>query len=174
MDRSFPAKCRSRGSLLVTPIPLYHIFALTANCLLFIRLGWTNVLITNPRDLPAFIAELRRYPFAFLSGVNTLFNAMLHHADFSKVNFGTLKITLGGGMAVQESVAKRWKAATGDTPDAGLGITETSRAPTDLPYTDFNGSIGLPIASTEVSVRDDGKLKLPSEHPANCVCGAHR
>jgi long-chain acyl-CoA synthetase len=146
---------------LVTPIPLYHIFALTANCMLFMRLGWTNVLITNPRDLPAFIAELRRYPFAFLSGVNTLFNALLHHSDFSKIDFGTLKITLGGGMAVQQNVARRWKAATGNPLTQAWGLTETSPgACINLPYTDFNGSIGLPIASTEVSIRDDAGAEV--------------
>jgi long-chain acyl-CoA synthetase len=157
----FLPSAEAQAHYLVTPIPLYHIFALTANCLLFIRLGWTNVLITNPRDLPAFIAELRRYPFAFLSGVNTLFNAMLHHTDFSKIDFGALKITLGGGMAVQESVARRWKAATGNPLTQAWGLTETSPgACINLPFTDFNGSIGLPIASTEVSIRDDAGAEV--------------
>jgi long-chain acyl-CoA synthetase len=141
---------------LVTPIPLYHIFALTANCMLFMRLGWTNVLITNPRDFPAFVAELRKYPFAFLSGVNTLFNALLHNSGFQDVDFSHLKITLGGGMAVQETVARRWKAATGNPLTQAWGLTETSPgACINLPGADFNGSIGLPIASTEVSIRDE-------------------
>jgi long-chain acyl-CoA synthetase len=146
---------------LVTPIPLYHIFALTANCMLFMRLGWTNVLITNPRDFPRFVAELRQYPFAYLSGVNTLFNALLHTSDFRNVDFSHLKITLGGGMAVQETVATRWKAATGNPLTQAWGLTETSPgACINLPGTDFNGSIGLPIASTEISIRDEAGLEL--------------
>jgi long-chain acyl-CoA synthetase len=140
---------------LVTPIPLYHIFALTANCMLFMRLGWTNVLIPNPRDFPAFVAELRHYPFAFLSGVNTLFNALLHTSGFESLDFSHLKITLGGGMAVQEVVARRWQAVTGNPLTQAWGLTETSPgACINLPGTDFNGSIGLPIASTEISIRD--------------------
>jgi long-chain acyl-CoA synthetase len=146
---------------LVTPIPLYHIFALTANCMLFLRLGWSNVLITNPRDLPAFISELKRYPFAFLSGVNTLFNALLHNSKFASVDFSHLKISLGGGMAVQETVAQRWKAATGNPLTQAWGLTETSPgACINLPYADFNGSIGLPIASTEISIRDEAGNEL--------------
>ena len=141
---------------LITPIPLYHIFALTANCMLFLRLGWTNVLITNPRDFRTFVAELRRYPFAFLSGVNTLFNALLHTPGFETVDFSHLKITLGGGMAVQETVARRWKAATGNPLTQAWGLTETSPgACINLPFTDFTGSIGLPIASTEITIRDE-------------------
>jgi long-chain acyl-CoA synthetase len=147
---------------LVTPIPLYHIFALTANCMLFMRLGWTNVLITNPRDFPAFVAELKRYPFAFLSGVNTLFNALLNTSGFERIDFSHLKITLGGGMAVQETVARRWKAATGNPLTQAWGLTETSPgACINLPLTDFNGSIGLPIASTEISIRDADGAEVP-------------
>ena len=146
---------------LITPIPLYHIFALTANCMLFLRLGWTNVLITNPRDFKGFVAELRRYPFAFLSGVNTLFNALLHTPGFGNVDFSHLKITLGGGMAVQETVANRWKAVTGNPLTQAWGLTETSPgACINLPFTDFNGSIGLPIASTEISIRDEAGSEL--------------
>jgi long-chain acyl-CoA synthetase len=158
---------------LITPIPLYHIFALTANCMLFLRLGWTNVLITNPRDFKAFVAELRRYPFAFLSGVNTLFNALLHTSGFESVDFSHLKITLGGGMAVQETVAQRWKAATGNPVTQAWGLTETSPgACINLPFTDFNGSIGLPIASTEISIRDDGGSEVGLGAPGEiCVRG---
>src|SRR5262249_35653977 len=93
-------------SVLLTPIPLYHIFALTANCLLFARLGWKNVLIINPRDFKSVIAEMKKYPFAFISGVNTLFNALMHAPGFAEVDFSGLRITLGGGMAVQEAVAR--------------------------------------------------------------------
>ncbi len=157
----------------ITPIPLYHIFALTANCMLFLRLGWTNVLITNPRDIPRFIAELRRYPFAFLSGVNTLFNALLNTPDFAKVDFSHLKITLGGGMAVQETVARRWKAATGNPLTQAWGLTETSPAACiNLPFTDFTGSIGLPIASTEISIRNDAGVEVSLGSPGEiCVRG---
>jgi len=157
----FLPRAADQAQYLITPIPLYHIFALTANCMLFLRLGWTNVLITNPRDLPAFITELKRYPFAFLSGVNTLFNALLHNSKFSGVNFSHLKISLGGGMAVQETVAQRWKAATGNPLTQAWGLTETSPgACINLPFADFNGSIGLPIASTESSIRDEGGGEL--------------
>jgi len=157
----FLPQAAAQPQYLITPIPLYHIFALTANCMLFLRLGWTNVLITNPRDFPAFIAELRRYPFAFLSGVNTLFNALLNNPAFARVDFSHLKITLGGGMAVQETVARRWKAATGNPLTQAWGLTETSPgACINLCNADFNGSIGLPIASTEISIRDEAGVEL--------------
>ncbi len=151
------------SEVLVTPIPLYHIFALTANCLLFCRLGWKNVLIVNPRDFPAVIAELKSYPFAFISGVNTLFNALLNTPGFEKIDFGALRITLGGGMAVQESVARRWKETTGGhILTQAWGLTETSPAACINPTSaEFNGSIGLPIPSTEVSIKDDAGNDVP-------------
>jgi long-chain acyl-CoA synthetase len=146
---------------LITALPLYHIFALTANCLLFVMLGWRNVLITNPRDFPAFVAELKKYKFTFISGVNTLFNALLNTPGFDKVDFTSLSITLGGGMAVQEAVAKRWKEVTGKILTQAWGLTETSPAACiNLPGEDFNGSIGLPISSTEISIRDDEGREL--------------
>jgi len=146
---------------LITALPLYHIFALTANCLLFVLLGWRNVLITNPRDFPAFVAELKKYKFGYMSGVNTLFNALLHTPGFDKVDFSELKITLGGGMAVQEAVAKKWKEVTGKILTQAWGLTETSPAACiNLPGEDFNGSIGLPIPSTEISIRDDDGNEL--------------
>jgi long-chain acyl-CoA synthetase len=144
------------GGVLITAIPLYHIFALSCNGMLFARLGWKNVLIINPRDLPALIADMKRYPCNFLSGVNTLFNALLHAPGFDQVDFSSLRITLGGGMAVQEAVAKRWKEATGCTLTQAWGLTETSPAACINPNSEpFNGSIGLPISSTEVSIKDD-------------------
>jgi long-chain acyl-CoA synthetase len=147
--------------VLITAIPLYHIFALSCNCLLFARLGWKNVLIINPRDLPAMMAEFKRYPCVFLSGVNTLFNAMLNAPDFKELDFSQLKITLGGGMAVQETVARRWKAATGKILTQAWGLTETSPAACiNPPDTDFNGSIGLPISSTEIAIKDDAGKDL--------------
>ena len=141
----------------ITALPLYHVFALTANALFALELGAKNILITNPRDLPALIKELQREPFTFISGVNTLFNAMLNAKDIDKVDFSKLKITLGGGMAVQRPVAERWKALTGVTLLEAYGLTETSPAvcinPVDLQ--DFNGMIGLPISSTEISIHDE-------------------
>jgi long-chain acyl-CoA synthetase len=142
--------------VLITAIPLYHIFALSGNCMVFARLGWKDVLIINPRDIPAFVAELRKHPFEYISGVNTLFNALLHAPGFDKLDFSRLKVSLGGGMAVQEAVAKRWKEVTGCTLTQAWGLTETSPGacinPNDAP---FNGSIGLPIPSTEISIKDD-------------------
>ncbi|MGH8138650.1 MAG: AMP-binding protein [Steroidobacteraceae bacterium] len=152
---------KEKQGTLVTPIPLYHIFALTGNCLLFARLGWKNVLIINPRDFPAVIAELKKYPFAFISGVNTLFNALLHTPGFDSIDFSSLKITLGGGMAVQRAVAERWKQVTGKVLTQAWGLTETSPAACiNPPLEDFNGSIGLPISSTEIAIKDDAGQDL--------------
>jgi len=158
---------------LITPIPLYHIFALTANCLLFLRLGWRNILIINPRDFPAVIKELKKYPFSFISGVNTLFNALLNQPDFATVDFSQLRITLGGGMAVQGSVARRWKEVTGKLLTQAWGLTETSPAACiNPPLEDFNGSIGLPIPSTDIAIRDDAGNDLPvGEIGEICVQG---
>jgi len=148
--------------VLITAIPLYHIFALSGNCMLFARMGWTNVLIINPRDVAAMVADLRKHPFNYISGVNTLFNALLHAPGFDKLDFRPLKVTLGGGMAVQAAVAERWKQVTGCTLTQAWGLTETSPAacinPNDAP---FNGSIGLPIPSTEVAIMDDAGKELP-------------
>jgi long-chain acyl-CoA synthetase len=153
---------QKQSGTLITPIPLYHIFALTANCLLFLRLGWRNVLIINPRDFPAVIKELKKYPFSFISGVNTLFNALLNQPDFATVDFSQLKITLGGGMAVQASVARRWKEVTGNLLTQAWGLTETSPAACiNPPLEDFNGAIGLPISSTDIAIRDDSGNDLP-------------
>jgi long-chain acyl-CoA synthetase len=167
-----PVFKRESGTL-ITPIPLYHIFALTANCLLFLRLGWRNILIINPRDFPAVIKELKRYPFAFISGVNTLFNALLNQPDFATVDFSNLRITLGGGMAVQASVAKRWKEVTGKLLTQAWGLTETSPAACiNPPLEEFNGAIGLPIPSTDIAIRDDAGNDLPiGEVGEICVHG---
>ncbi|HEY1873784.1 MAG TPA: AMP-binding protein [Steroidobacteraceae bacterium] len=146
----------SDGGVVITAIPLYHIFALQANCLLFARLGWKNVLIINPRDLPALIGDMTKYPPNYITGVNTLFNALLNAPGFERIDFTHLKAALGGGMAVQAAVAERWKEATGHVLTQAWGLTETSPAacinPPDL---DFNGSIGLPISSTEIAIKDD-------------------
>jgi long-chain acyl-CoA synthetase len=142
--------------VLITAIPLYHIFALSGNCMVFARLGWTNVLIINPRDLPTLIGQMKKHPFNYISGVNTLFNAMLHAPGFNEIDFSGLKVTLGGGMAVQRAVAERWKKATGNILTQAWGLTETSPAACINPMdVDFNGSIGLPISSTEIAIKDD-------------------
>ncbi|MEP7242541.1 MAG: AMP-binding protein, partial [Gammaproteobacteria bacterium] len=161
------------SNVLITPLPLYHIFALTANCLLFMLLGWKNVLITNPRDFAAFVADLKKYPFAFISGVNTLFNALLNTPGFERVDFQHLVVTLGGGMAVQGAVAERWKQVTGKRLTQAWGLTETSPAACINPISDdFNGSIGLPIPSTEISIRnDDGAELALGEVGEICVRG---
>lgn len=157
----------------ITALPLYHIFALTANCLLYVRLGWENVLIPNPRDFPAFVAVLKKYPFEFISGVNTLFNALLNTPGFSEVDFSRLRCALGGGMAVQGAVAAKWKQVTGKVLTQAWGLTETSPAACiNPPEEDFNNSIGLPISSTEVSiVNDDGAPLALGDVGEICVRG---
>jgi long-chain acyl-CoA synthetase len=152
-----PVLDEHRREVILTPLPLYHIFALTANCLVFMSVGGENVLITNPRDIPHFIKEMRRYHFTAMTGVNTLFNALLHNEKFAQLSFKSFHLTLGGGMAVQEAVAKRWKEVTGVTLVEAYGLTETSPAATmnPLDVTEYTGAIGLPIPSTDVALRDD-------------------
>jgi long-chain acyl-CoA synthetase len=159
--------------VIITALPLYHIFSLTANCLLFVRLGAKNVLITNPRDFPRFVAELRKHKFFYISGVNTLFNALLHAPGFESLDFSALKISLGGGMAVQAVVAARWKKVTGNVLTQAWGLTETSPAACINPMgVDFNGSIGLPIPSTDVSIRDDAGMEMGTNEVGEiCVFG---
>ena len=155
--------------VIITPLPLYHIFSLTANCLVFMTLGGENVLIPNPRDIPGFVKQMGKYRFTAITGVNTLFNALVNNAAFRKLDFSALRLTLGGGMAVQQAVAEKWKEITGVPLIEAYGLTETSPAatinPLDLPA--YNGSIGLPIPSTEVVLRDDAgqavALGLPGE-----------
>ena len=147
---------------IVTALPLYHIFALTANCLTFIKIGANNLLILNPRDIPAFVKSLSSVKFTALTGVNTLFNALLGNPAFSKLDFSRLKLTLGGGMAVQEVVAQRWLKVTGKPLSQAYGLTETSPAVTINPLDrrDFTGSIGLPVPSTEIAIRDSDDTEL--------------
>ena len=153
---------RLGADIVITALPLYHIFALTANCLVFVKFGARNILIVNPRDFPAFVRELRAYRFTYISGVNTLFNALLHTPGFDQVDFSALRISLGGGMAVQRSVAEHWQRVTGSVLTQAWGLTETSPGacinPLSYPY---NGSIGLPISSTEISIRGDDGEELP-------------
>jgi long-chain acyl-CoA synthetase len=146
-----------RRHVVITPLPLYHIFSLTANCLTFMTLGAENVLITNPRDIPGLVKEMSKHSFTAFTGVNTLFNALLNNAEFHKLDFSSLQLTLGGGMAVQQAVAERWEKVTGKPLIEAYGLTETSPAatinPLDLP--EYNGAIGLPISSTDLVLRDD-------------------
>ena len=149
--------------VIVTALPLYHIFALTANGLVFMKFGAKNILITNPRDMPGFVKELKKEKFTAITGVNTLFNGLLNTPGFDEVDFSSLHTTLGGGMAVQRAVAERWKQVTGVTLVEAYGLTETSPAacinPMDL--ADYNGSIGLPIPSTDACVKDEDGRQLP-------------
>jgi long-chain acyl-CoA synthetase len=147
---------------IITALPLYHIFALTANWLVFFKFGAHNVLIANPRDFAAFVKELRAYRFSYISGVNTLFNALLNTPGFSDVDFSELRITLGGGMAVQRSVAEHWQQVTGNVLTQAWGLTETSPAACINPLSlqEFTGSIGLPIPSTELTLRNDAGKEL--------------
>ncbi|MDR2871928.1 MAG: AMP-binding protein [Xanthomonadaceae bacterium] len=149
--------------VVVTALPLYHIFALTANCLTFFKIGAFNYLITNPRDMKGFIRKLKGIRFTAFTGVNTLFNGMLNAPGFDKIDFSSFRFTLGGGMAVQRTVAERWKEVTGVTLIEAYGLTETSPAacanPLDLQ--EFNGSIGLPIPSTDACTKDDDGNILP-------------
>jgi long-chain acyl-CoA synthetase len=149
--------------IIITALPLCHIFALTANCLTFLKLGATNILIPNPRDIPGLVKELAKHRFSVITGVNTLFNALLNNADFRRLDFSALKVSLGGGMAVQCAVAERWRQVTGCPLIEAYGLTEASPAVTMNPLSldEFNGSIGLPLPSTEVSIRDQDGKALP-------------
>lgn len=149
--------------VVITALPLYHIFALTANFWTFIGLGGLNHLITNPRDLKGLVKTLKKIPFTVITGVNTLFNGLLNTPGFEKIDFSHLKITLGGGMPTQESVTKRWKAITGRSIIEAYGLTEASPAVciNPLDVEEFNGSIGLPLPSTECAIQDDAGHMLP-------------
>lgn len=142
--------------VIVTALPLYHIFALTVNCLLFIEIGGRNLLITNPRDIKGLVKELSRYRFTAMTGVNTLFNALLNNEDFKELDFSHYHLSVGGGMAIQRSVAERWQKITGTYLLEGYGLTECSPLVSGNPYDlgEYNGSIGLPVASTEIRVVD--------------------
>ncbi len=148
---------------IVTPLPLYHIFSLTANGLTLLHFGALNILITNPRDIPHFIAGLKKIPFSVITGVNTLFNALLNNSHFSELDFSRLKIGLGGGAAIQKSVADSWYKVTGKMLFEGYGLTEASPVVAIMPFNlkVHNSSIGLPVPSTEISLRDDEGKEVP-------------
>ena len=158
----------------ITALPLYHIFSLQSNCLSMMWQGGENVLITNPRDIPAFVKELRKHKFSYFTGVNTLFAALLNDPGFAAVDFSNLRMTIGGGMAVQEAVSRRWKEVTGRHITQAYGLTETSPgAVINPPGIDrFTGAIGLPISSTEVMIcDDDGKEMQLGEIGEICIRG---
>jgi long-chain acyl-CoA synthetase len=160
--------------VIITALPLYHIFSLTANCLTFMKIGALNYLITNPRDMPGFVKELQGVRFTVMTGVNTLFNALMNTPGFEQIDFSSLKLALGGGMAVQQPVAERWQKMTGSPVLEAYGLTETSPAvcinPLDLE--EYNGSIGLPVPSTEVTVQDENGVILPQGETGElCVRG---
>ncbi len=160
--------------IIFTALPLYHIFSLTANCLVFNSVGAMNVLITNPRDIPGFIKELKKWKFTALTGVNTLFNALMNNDEFKTVDFTHLKVSLGGGMAVQRAVAERWKEITKTPLIEAYGLTETSPAACINPMhiREYNGYIGLPVPNTEVSIRDDdGKVVDLGQVGEICIKG---
>jgi len=150
--------------VIITALPLYHIFSLTANGLVFMRMGGLNWLIANPRDMPGFVKELKKSGFTALTGVNTLFNGLLNTPGFAELDFSRLHLTLGGGMAVQRAVAERWKKTTGCTLAEAYGLTETSPAVCINPLTlkDYNGSIGLPVPSTDVAIWSEDNQPVPA------------
>ena len=168
------AELKEGEELVVTALPLYHIFALTANCFLFMRIGARNLLITNPRDLKSFVSDLAKYPFTVILGVNSLFNLLLNNEAFKTLDFSTLKITLGGGMAVQSSIAEKWKRLTGVPLIEAYGLTETSPAAVINPLnnSEYTGAIGLPISSTDVAIRNDDGIDVPlGERGELCIRG---
>jgi long-chain acyl-CoA synthetase len=165
---------RPGEEVIITALPLYHIFSLTANGLVFTKFGGLNHLITNPRDMPGFVKELKKTRFTAITGVNTLFNGLLNAEGFDQVDFSSLRLTLGGGMAVQRAVAERWKKVTGCTLVEAYGLTETSPAacinPMDL--AEYNGSIGMPIPSTDACLKDeDGRRVATGEVGELCLKG---
>jgi long-chain acyl-CoA synthetase len=161
--------------VVVTALPLYHVFSLVCNCLLFMSVGGRNVLVTNPRDIPAFVKELSGLPFSIITGVNTLYNALLQDPGFAKLDFSHLKWAGAGGMALQAAVAQRWHEVTGKFVQEGYGLTETSPVVSMQPTsaeTVFTGTIGLPLPSTEIVIRDDNGNDLPvGERGELCVRG---
>ncbi|MEX2051048.1 MAG: AMP-binding protein, partial [Steroidobacteraceae bacterium] len=159
-----PELSEFKNPAVITALPLYHVFALTTNLLVFTRVGGHNVLITNPRDMAGFVKELSKVRFTFITGVNTLFNALLNTPGFAQLDFSSLKVALGGGMAVQAAVSERWREVTGRHICQGWGLTESSPVGTaNLPRTlEFTGSIGYPLPSTEISIRHDEGNALPT------------
>ncbi len=167
-------KLKDAEEIMITALPMYHIFALTVNCLSMFKIGARNVLVTNPRDMPAFIKTLKKYPFTIMTGVNTLFNGLLNQEDFKTVDFSHFKVAVAGGMALQDAVAHKWKEVTGVTIAEGYGLTETSPVLTCNPIDDTEqvGTIGIPLPSTEVVLLDEQGNKVPQgENGEVCAKG---
>ncbi len=162
-ETAYVKKPRPESLIFVCALPLYHIYALTVNALMGMSQGAHNILIPNPRDIPAFVKELQKYPVNVFPGLNTLFNALLNNEDFRKLDFKPLLLTFAGGMAAQRSVADRWKKLTGCIISEGYGLSETSPVATTNRFDadDFSGTIGLPIPSTEISIRGDEGQEMP-------------
>ena len=169
----FGGSIREGEEVMVTALPLYHIFALTCNCLVFMKVGGLNVLITNPRDMAGFVKEIANLKFTGITGVNTLFNGLLNTPGFDQVDFSRLRMSFGGGMAVQRAVAERWKKVTGCSLIEGYGMTESAPVATvNILGGDYNGSIGVPAPSTELSIQDDdGRLLPVGEVGEICIRG---
>ncbi|HTV70360.1 MAG TPA: long-chain-fatty-acid--CoA ligase [Rhizobiaceae bacterium] len=163
VETAFIKRKRPEVLTYVCPLPLYHIYALTVNALMGMYMGAHNILIPNPRDIPGFAKELAKYEINVFPGLNTLFNALLNNEDFRKLNFKPLLLTFAGGMAAQRAVADRWKALTGCMISEGYGLSETSPVATANRFDadDFSGTIGLPVPSTEISIRDEDGKDLP-------------
>ena len=160
--------------VIVTALPLYHIFALAVNCLTYMRFGAMSVLITNPRDMPGFVRILKGVRFTAITGVNTLFNGLMNTKGFAALDFSPLRISVGGGMAVQSAVAERWKKMTGVALLEGYGLTETSPCAcmNPLHFDDYTGAVGVPMPSTEIRVVDDAGNALPVDTPGElCIRG---
>src|SRR5271168_3262235 len=168
------AAIRTEGETFLAALPLYHVFALQANCFVPVMIGASNLLIANPRDIPDLVKALRKTPCTVITGVNTLFNALLNNQDFVRLDFSRLHLAIGGGMAVQRAVAERWKSLTGKPLIEAYGLTETSPAAIANPLTieDFTGAIGLPLPSTDIAIRDDDGRDLPlGETGELCIKG---
>jgi long-chain acyl-CoA synthetase len=163
VEAAYKKKKKPADVVYICALPLYHIYALTVNALMGMQQGAQNLLIANPRDIPAFVKELKKTPFHVFPGLNTLFNALLNNADFQKLDFKPLLLTFGGGMAVQRPVADRWKQLTGITIAEGYGLSETSPVATANRFDadEFTGTIGLPLPSTEVAIRDEEGKDVP-------------
>jgi len=156
-----------KNEIIITALPLYHIFSLTANCLCFTKFGGLNVLITNPRDIPGMIRELKKFQFTAITGVNTLFNVLMKNPEFAKLDFSRLHLSLGGGMAIQKVVAEEWKKMTGTAILEAYGLTETAPSVTINPVTlkEFNGTVGLPVPSTDICLLDNDHREVAIGQP---------
>jgi long-chain acyl-CoA synthetase len=163
VEDAYTVRPKPENQVFICALPLYHIFALTVNAMMGMQQGALNVLIPNPRDIPGFVKELAKYKFNIFPGLNTLFNALLNNEDFRKLDFSHLVLSLGGGMAIQKGVADRWRKLTGNNITEGYGLSETSPVATanKVSGAEFTGTIGLPLPSTDISIRDDDGNAMP-------------